>query len=53
MDDPKSLFFRGDAARGFVIQNYISHSQLIALCLTVIVAIAFRRWSQVESARLH
>ena len=31
-------FFRGDAVRGFVIENYISHSQFIALCVFAMVS---------------
>lgn len=44
-------FFRGDAERGFVIQNYVSHSQLIALCLAIIVIVVFLRWSNRASSR--
>ncbi|HEU5147056.1 MAG TPA: prolipoprotein diacylglyceryl transferase [Chryseosolibacter sp.] len=32
-------FFRGDVGRGFVIQDYMSHSQFIALSVAVVVAI--------------
>jgi phosphatidylglycerol:prolipoprotein diacylglycerol transferase len=31
-------FFRGDAGRGFIVENYISHSQFIALCVFGTVA---------------
>ena len=38
-------YFRGDMARGFVIQDYMSHSQLIALCVAVVVALIYvHRW---------
>lgn len=39
-------FFRGDIGRGYVIENYISHSQFIALCVlavTIFVYIRMRR----------
>ena len=45
-------FFRGDLERGFVLGNYLSHSQLVAFCMTVIVWVIFARWSKLESAQL-
>lgn len=45
-------FFRGDAERGFVLGNHLSHSQLIAICMTVIVLVIFVRWSKRESVKL-
>ena len=39
-------YFRADAARGFVIEDYISHSQFIALCVAVVVVLIYRRWAK-------
>ena len=39
-------YFRGDQARGFVIDNYISNSQFIALCILVVVGMVYRKWSK-------
>jgi phosphatidylglycerol:prolipoprotein diacylglycerol transferase len=36
-------FFRGDSARGFVLEGIISHSQLIALCIAGVVALIYHR----------
>ena len=38
--------FRGDAARGFVIDDYISHSQFIAFMVLLAVAWVYMRWSK-------
>jgi len=35
--------FRGDLRRGFIIEDWLSHSQLISLILIVVVAIAYIR----------
>lgn len=37
-------YFRGDSIRGFVIENYISHSQLIALLIFIVAAVYYRIW---------
>lgn len=37
-------YFRGDGSRGFVIENYLSNSQLIALALFVAAAWFYVRW---------
>lgn len=37
-------YFRGDVARGFIIKDYVSHSQLIAIIIMVIVAFIYWRW---------
>jgi phosphatidylglycerol:prolipoprotein diacylglycerol transferase len=37
--------FRGDTVRGFIIQNYVSHSQFIALVIIVVVLFVYSRWS--------
>jgi phosphatidylglycerol---prolipoprotein diacylglyceryl transferase len=34
-------YFRGDVARGFIIEDYISHSQFIALIMAVVVLIYY------------
>jgi phosphatidylglycerol---prolipoprotein diacylglyceryl transferase len=39
-------YLRGDAARGFVIDNIISHSQLIALIIVAVVLWIYVRWSK-------
>ena len=38
--------YRGDEARGFLFGGAISHSQFIALCIVVICAVIWRRWSK-------
>lgn len=35
-------FFRGDAARGFLVKDYLSHSQFVALCVIAVVVILHR-----------
>jgi phosphatidylglycerol---prolipoprotein diacylglyceryl transferase len=39
-------YLRGDAARGFVIENIISNSQFIALIIVVAVFVIYLRWSR-------
>ena len=36
-------YFRGDIGRGFVVEDYVSHSQFIAFCVLLIVAIVYAR----------
>lgn len=43
-------FFRGDVERGFVIEDYISHSQFIALIVAAVVGLVYLRWSKVKIA---
>jgi phosphatidylglycerol:prolipoprotein diacylglycerol transferase len=38
--------FRGDSERGYVIGNYISHSQLVAFILILAVLYFYRIWSK-------
>jgi phosphatidylglycerol---prolipoprotein diacylglyceryl transferase len=38
--------FRGDSERGYVIGEYISHSQLIAFILILVVLYFYRTWSR-------
>lgn len=38
-------YFRGDQARGFVIDDYVSNSQFIAMCILVVVALIYQSWS--------
>lgn len=38
-------YFRGDAVRGFIIEDYISHSQFIALLIIGVVLYFYRKWS--------
>lgn len=37
-------YFRGDIARGFIIEDYLSHSQLIALLIAIVVGVVYARW---------
>ncbi len=37
-------FFRGDDARGFVIDGFMSNSQSIAVCVIAVVAITYSLW---------
>ncbi|MBX2962786.1 MAG: prolipoprotein diacylglyceryl transferase [Cyclobacteriaceae bacterium] len=39
-------YFRGDLSRGFVIEDYISNSQFISLCIIAAVAFIYSRWSK-------
>ncbi|MGC1240193.1 MAG: prolipoprotein diacylglyceryl transferase [Chryseosolibacter sp.] len=43
-------YFRGDAGRGFIVEDYISHSQFIALGVMVIVVIVYLRAAKRASA---
>ena len=42
--------YRGDEARGFLFVGAVSHSQFIAVCIIVICAIVWRRWSKSKLA---
>jgi phosphatidylglycerol:prolipoprotein diacylglycerol transferase len=46
-------FFRGDAGRGFVIEDYVSHSQFIALLMAAGVLYFYSRWSVRNRISLH
>lgn len=46
-------FFRGDSERGFIIKDYLSHSQLIALLIFVVVLYIYSRWSKRNKLSLH
>lgn len=39
-------YLRGDLARGFVVDGYLSHAQLIALGMLAGVALAYYKWSR-------
>lgn len=39
-------YYRGDAGRGFIIEGYVSHSQLIAICVAAAVATLYISWSK-------
>lgn len=41
--------FRGDIKRGFIIKDYVSNSQFIALLILVGVLLLYRRWSKRNS----
>lgn len=41
--------FRGDIARGFIIKDYVSNSQFIALLISVGVLLLYARWSKRNS----
>jgi phosphatidylglycerol:prolipoprotein diacylglycerol transferase len=38
--------FRGDVARGFIIDGYLSHSQFIALLVIIVTGFVYVRWSK-------
>jgi phosphatidylglycerol:prolipoprotein diacylglycerol transferase len=42
-------YLRGDIARGFVIEDILSHSQLIALLIIAVVLMIYYRWSKRNS----
>ena len=46
-------YFRGDLGRGFMIKNYISHSQLIALLIAAVVSVLYNQWSNRNRIDLH
>ncbi len=37
--------YRGDAKRGFIIMDYLSHSQFVAGILLVVVLFVYRKWA--------
>jgi phosphatidylglycerol---prolipoprotein diacylglyceryl transferase len=39
-------FFRGDTGRGFIVENYVSHSQFIALMIALAVSLIYIQWSK-------
>ncbi len=39
-------YLRGDLKRGFVIENYLSHSQFIALLIFVFFVLVYFRWAK-------
>jgi phosphatidylglycerol---prolipoprotein diacylglyceryl transferase len=41
-------FFRADSERGFIIENYISHSQFIALSVAGVVGLLYLRWRRLN-----
>lgn len=38
--------FRGDVARGFIVNGYLSHSQFIALVVVAVAVVVYVRWSK-------
>ncbi len=38
--------FRGDVARGFIIEGYLSHSQFIALLIVMAAIFVYMKWSK-------
>lgn len=42
-------YFRGDEVRGFIIEDYLSHSQLIGLLILGVVVWVYRKW-QLQNA---
>jgi phosphatidylglycerol---prolipoprotein diacylglyceryl transferase len=46
-------YLRGDAGRGFIVENLISHSQFIALCILFVSAFFYWRWSKNNKLSLH
>ncbi|MCI0750529.1 MAG: prolipoprotein diacylglyceryl transferase [Flammeovirgaceae bacterium] len=43
--------YRGDVERGFVIENWLSHSQFIALLILIGVALVYKNWSARNSIK--
>jgi phosphatidylglycerol---prolipoprotein diacylglyceryl transferase len=43
-------YFRGDTGRGFIVEDQISHSQFIALCVLLVVCVVYFRWAKVAVA---
>lgn len=39
-------WFRGDLKRGYIIENYLSHSQFIALLVFIVVLFVYAQWSK-------
>ncbi len=39
-------YFRGDEVRGFIIEDYLSHSQFIGLLILGVVVVVYKRWSK-------
>ncbi len=39
-------YFRGDVVRGFLINDVVSHSQFIALCVFIVAIIVYTQWSK-------
>jgi phosphatidylglycerol---prolipoprotein diacylglyceryl transferase len=46
-------YLRGDTGRGFVIQNYVSNSQFIALVILAVSTFFYFRWSRTNKILLH
>jgi phosphatidylglycerol:prolipoprotein diacylglycerol transferase len=46
-------YFRGDASRGYVIENYISHAQFIAIVIVAITAFFYIRLRKRNNLSLH
>lgn len=44
-------YFRGDTVRGFVIEDYVSHSQFIALVIIVVVVYFYRKWGVINTVK--
>jgi phosphatidylglycerol---prolipoprotein diacylglyceryl transferase len=45
-------FFRGDAGRGYLIQDVVTHSQAIAIVIVAVSAVAYIRWMKRNSGVL-
>lgn len=45
-------YFRGDTGRGFVVENYMSHSQFIALCVIIVVLIIYAKAARRAMTRM-
>ncbi|MBL7858334.1 MAG: prolipoprotein diacylglyceryl transferase [Cyclobacteriaceae bacterium] len=41
--------FRGDEARGYIVQDYLSHSQFIAILIILTVIYVYSRWSRTNT----
>ena len=44
-------YFRGDARRGFIVEDILSHSQFIALLIFAVVAWVYLRWSKTHQLK--
>lgn len=46
-------FFRGDLERGFIIRDFLSHSQFVALIIAAVTGWVYSKWSKQNRVDLH
>lgn len=46
-------FFRGDLERGFIIKDFVSHAQFVALVIAAVTGWVYLRWSKQNRIDLH